>query len=93
MAPEAVAALMPGEREPMRITLTPGTAAEGVSEYDIRLFAQATGGHGERIEAAEEDITVRVEPRAAVWRSIVIITAMLCLVVALVVVTIRTSRR
>ena len=84
--------LMPGEREPVRITLTP-SAADGVSEYDIRLFAQAIGRRGERIEATEEDIAIRIEPRAAVLRSSLIIAAMLCLVVALVVVTIRTSRR
>ena len=93
MVPDEIAALMPGERESMHITLTPGSSAEGVSEYDIRLFAQAVAGHGEKIEATEEDIAVRIEPRAAVWTGVLIITAMLFLVVALVVVTIRTSRR
>ena len=93
MAPDGIEALMPGERGTMHITLNPGTSVEGVSEYDMRLFAQAVAGHGEKIEAMEEDIAVRLEPRATIWTSVLIITAMLCLVVALVVFTIRTSRR
>ena len=92
MTPESIAVLMPGEREPLDIILTPPSAA-GVSEYDIRLFARARNQHDEMIEATEEDITIRIEPRAAVLRSALIIAVMLCLVVALVVVTIKTSRR
>ena len=49
MAPDGIEALMPGERGTMHITLTPGTSSEGVSEYDIRLFAEAVAGHGEKI--------------------------------------------
>ncbi len=92
MVPDKISALMPGERESMNVTLTPGSV-EGVSEYDIRLFAQAVAGHGEKIEATEEDIAIRIEPRTAVWTSVLLIAAMLCLVVALVIVTVRTSRR
>ena len=51
------------------------------------------GGQGEKIEATEEDVAIRIEPRATVWRSALVIAAMLCLVVALVIVTIKTSRR
>jgi uncharacterized membrane protein len=93
MVPDEIAVLMPGERVSMTLALTPFEAAEGVSEYDIRLFAQATGRRDEKIEAAEEDIVIRIEPRAAVFRSAFIIAAMLCLVIFLVVVTIKSSRR
>ena len=52
------------------------------------------GGQGEKIEATEEDVAIRIEPRATVWRSALVIAAMVCLVVvAPVVVTIKTSRR
>lgn|GEM_PF-5496871 len=85
--------MLPGTRESVRITLIPLVEPEGVSEYDIRPFAQALGEQGEKIEATEEDVAIRIEPRATVWRSALVIAAMLCLVVALVIVTIKTSRR
>jgi hypothetical protein len=82
---------MPGEKEPVNITLIPPEGI-GVSEYDVRI--EAAGYEGpERIEAKEKDITIRVEERADVIRNALIIGAVIALIIGVAVGSIKVSRR
>jgi hypothetical protein len=89
--PDTIDRILPGEKEPVNITLTPPDDI-GVSEYDVRI--EAAGYEGpERIEAQEKDITIRVEERADVLRNALIIGAVILLVVGVAVGSIKVSRR
>jgi hypothetical protein len=89
--PDTIDRILPGEKEPVNITLTP-PAEIGVSEYDVRI--EAAGYEGpERIEAQEKDITIRVEERADVIRNALIIGAVIALVIGVAVGSIKVSRR
>ncbi|MFC1526170.1 NEW3 domain-containing protein [Candidatus Latescibacterota bacterium] len=89
--PETIATILPGEKEPINITLVPPSGL-GVSEYDVRVEAAGYEG-SERIEAQEKDITIRVEERADVIRNALIIGAVIALVVGVAVGSIKVSRR
>jgi hypothetical protein len=89
--PDTIARILPGEKEPVNITLTPPEGI-GVSEYDVRIEAAAYEGP-ERIEAQEKDITIRVEERADVIRNALIIGAVIALVIGVAVGSIKVSRR
>ncbi|HJP30006.1 MAG TPA: NEW3 domain-containing protein [Candidatus Latescibacteria bacterium] len=89
--PDTIDRILPGEKEPVNITLTPPEGI-GVSEYDVRI--EAAGYEGpERIEAQEKDITIRVEERADVIRNALIIGAVIALVIGVAVGSIKVSRR
>lgn len=89
--PDTIDRILPGEKEPVNITLVPPEEI-GVSEYDVRI--EAAGYEGpERIEAQEKDITIRVEERADVIRNALIIGAVIALVVGVAVGSIKVSRR
>ncbi len=89
--PDTIDRILPGEKEPINITLTPPEGI-GVSEYDVRI--EAVGYEGpERIEAQEKDITIRVEERADVIRNALIIGAVIALVIGVAVGSIKVSRR
>lgn len=89
--PDTIDRILPGEKEPVNITLTP-PAGIGVSEYDVRI--EAAGYEGlERIEAQEKDITIRVEESADVIRNALIIGAVIALVIGVAVGSIKVSRR
>ncbi|MFH1567176.1 MAG: NEW3 domain-containing protein [Gemmatimonadota bacterium] len=89
--PETLARILPGEKEPVNITLVPPSGL-GVSEYDVRVEAVGYEGN-ERVEAQEKDFTIRVEARADVIRNALIIGAVIALVVGVAVGSIRVSRR
>ena len=89
--PDTIDQILPGEKEPVNITLVPPPDL-GVSEYDVRVEAAGYEGN-ERIEAQEKDITIRVEERADVVRNALIIGAVIALVVGVAVGSIRVSRR
>lgn len=89
--PDTIGHILPGEKEPVNITLVPPPDL-GVSEYDVRVEAAGYEGN-ERIEAREKDITIRVEKRADVVRNALIIGAVIALVVGVAVGSIRVSRR
>ena len=89
--PDTIDRILPGEKEPVNITLTPPDGI-GVSEYDVRV--EAAGYEGlERIEAQEKDITIRVEEQADVIRNALIIGAVIALVIGVAVGSIKVSRR
>lgn len=89
--PDTIDRILPGEKEPVNITLVPPEDI-GVSEYDVRI--EAAGYEGpELIEAQEKDITIRVEERAAVIRNALIIGAVIALVIGIAVGSIKVSRR
>jgi len=89
--PDTIDRILPGEKEPVNITLVPPEDI-GVSEYDVRI--EAAGYEGpELIEAQEKDITIRVEERAAVIRNALIIGAVIALVIGVAVGSIKVSRR
>ena len=89
--PDTLARILPGEKEPVNITLLP-PAGLGVSEYDVRVEAVGYVGN-EKIEAQEKDITIRVEARAKILRNALIIGGVIALVIGLAVSTIKVSRR
>ena len=89
--PDTIDRILPGEKEPINITLTPPSEL-GVSEYDVRVEAAGYVGN-EKIEAPEKDITIRVEARANIIRNALIIGAVIALVVGVAVGTIKVSRR
>ena len=89
--PDTIDRILPGEKEPVNITLVPPEDI-GISEYDVRI--EAAGYEGpELIEAQEKDITIRVEERAAVIRNALIIGAVIALVIGIAVGSIKVSRR
>ncbi len=89
--PDTIDRILPGEKEPVNITLTPPEEI-GVSEYDVRIEAAGYESE-ERIEAQEKDITIRVEERADVIRNALIIGAVIALVIGVAVGSIKVSRR
>lgn len=90
-SPDTIAKILPGEKEPINITLFPPEGM-GVSEYDVRV--EATGFVGnEKVEAQEKDLTIRVEARANIVRNALIIGGVITLVVGVAVASIRISRR
>lgn len=89
--PDTIARILPGEKEPVNVTLTPPPDL-GVSEYDVRIEAFGYEGN-ERIEAQEKDITIRVEERAQVVRNALVIGAVIALVIGVAVGSIKVSRR
>ena len=89
--PDTINRLLPGEKEPVNITLVPPEEI-GVSEYDVRIEAAGYEGE-ERIEAQEKDITIRIEERANVIRNALIIGTVIALVIGVAVGSIKVSRR
>ena len=89
--PDTIARILPGEKESITIMLYP-PAELGVSEHDVRVEAVGFAGN-EKVEAQEKDITIRVEARARIVRSALVIGGVIVLVVGVAVVSIRVSRR
>ena len=89
--PDTIARILPGEKEPITITLYPPEGM-GVSEYDVRVEAAGFVGN-EKVEAQEKDITIRVEARANIVRNALIIGGVIALVVGVAIASIRVSRR
>ena len=89
--PDTIRRVLPGEKEPINITLTPPSDL-GVSEYDVRVEAAGFVAN-ERIEAQEKDLTIRVEARANILRNVLIIGGVIGLVVGVAIVSIKVSRR
>ncbi len=89
--PDTIARILPGEKEPITITLYPPEGM-GVSEYDVRVEAAGFVGN-EKVEAQEKDITIRVEARANILRNVLIIGGVIALVVGVAITSIRVSRR
>ena len=89
--PDTIALILPGEKEPITITLYPPEDM-GVSEYDVRVEAAGFVGN-EKVEAQEKDITIRVEARANILRNALIIGGVIALVVGVAITSIRVSRR
>ena len=89
--PDTLSRILPGEKEPVNITLTPPDGL-GVSEYDVRVEAAGYVGE-EKVEAQEKDITIRVEARANILRNALIIGGVIALVIGVAVGSIKVSRR
>ena len=89
--PDTIARILPGEKEPVNLTLTPPDDL-GVSEYDVRVEAFGYEGE-EKIEAQEKDITIRVEARANIFRNVLIIGGVIALVIGVAIGSIKVSRR
>ncbi len=89
--PDTIDRILPGEKEPVNITLVP-PADLGESEYDVRVEAAGYMGN-EKIEAQEKDVTIRVEARANILRNALIIGGVIALVIGVAVGSIKVSRR
>ena len=89
--PDTISRILPGEKEPINITLIPPDDL-GVSEYDVRVEAAGYVGE-EKVEAQEKDITIRVEARANILRNALIIGGVIGLVIGVAIVSIKASRR
>jgi hypothetical protein len=91
VAPDTIPRILPGEKEPLTITLVP-PAGLGVSEYDVRVEAAGYVGN-DRIEAQEKDLTIRVEAGAHLVRNALVIGGVIALVVGVAIASIKISRR
>ena len=91
VAPDTIARIIPGEKEPVNIILSPPAEID-VGEYGVRVEAAGYVG-SEKVEAEEKDITIRVEARARIVRNALIVVAVIALVVGVAVWSIKVSRR
>ena len=89
--PDTIEQIAPGEKVVVDVELTP-PQAQTVGEYDVRIEAK---GHvdGERVDASEKDITVRIVAQANLGQSALILVGVLALVIGAAVVSIKASRR
>lgn len=89
--PDTIEHIAPGEKIVVDVELIP-PQAQTVGEYDVRIEAK---GHvdGERVDASEKDITVRIVAQADIGQSVLILVGVLALVIGAAVVSIKASRR
>jgi len=89
--PDTLARILPGEKEPINITLIP---PDGLGKSEIEVRVEAAGYVGdEKIEAQEKEITIRVEARANIIRNALIIGGVIALVIGVAIGSIKVSRR
>lgn len=90
-SPDTIKQITPGEKIVVDVQLMPPDT-QVVGEYDVRIEAK---GHvdGERVEASEKDITVRIMAQADLGQSALILIGVLALVIGAAVVSIKASRR
>ena len=89
--PEVIGSLVRNEEEEIQLTLSP-PADIGVGEYQAKLNAEVTVDN-RKFEARDRSITVQVESKTQMSVTTLLFGALILLMIAIVIVTIRISRR
>ena len=91
VVPEVIGSLTRNEEKEIQLTLSPPTDI-GVGEYQAKLNAEVTVDN-RKFEARDRSITVQVESKTQMSVTTLLFGALILLMIAIVVVTIRISRR
>ena len=91
VVPEVIGALGRNEEKEIQLTLSP-PADIGVGEYQAKLNAEVTVDN-RKFEARDRSITVQVESKTQMSVTTLLFGALILLMIAIVIVTIRISRR
>ena len=91
VAPEVIGSLIRNEEKEIQLTLSP-PADIGVGEYQAKLNAEVTVDN-RKFEARDRSITVQVESKTQMSVTTLLFGALILLMIAIVIVTIRISRR
>ena len=91
VAPEVISSLARNEEKEIQLTLSPPTDI-GVGEYQAKLNAEVTVDN-RKFEARDRSITVQVESKTQMSVTTLLFGALIVLMIAIVIVTIRISRR
>ena len=91
VAPEVISSLARNEEKEIQLTLSPPTDI-GVGEYQAKLNAEVTVDN-RKFEARDRSITVQVESKTQMSVTTLLFGALILLMIAIVIVTIRISRR
>ena len=91
VAPEVISSLARNEEKEIQLTLSP-PADIGVGEYQAKLNAEVTVDN-RKFEARDRSITVQVESKTQMSVTTLLFGALILLMIAIVIVTIRISRR
>ena len=91
VTPEVVGSLSRNEETDIQLTLSPPTDI-GVGEYQAKLNAEVTVDN-RKFEARDRSITVQVESKTQMSVTTLLFGALILLMIAIVIVTIRISRR
>ena len=91
VVPEVIGSLIRNEEEEIQLTLSP-PADIGVGEYQAKLNAEVTVDN-RKFEARDRSITVQVESKTQMSVTTLLFGALILLMIAIVIVTIRISRR
>ena len=91
VAPEVIGSLVRNEEKEIQLTLSPPSDI-GVGEYQAKLNAEVTVDN-RKFEARDRSITVQVESKTQMSVTTLLFGALILLMIAIVIVTIRISRR
>ena len=91
VVPEVINSLIRNEEKEIQLTLSP-PADIGVGEYQAKLNAEVTVDN-RKFEARDRSITVQVESKTQMSVTTLLFGALILLMIAIVIVTIRISRR
>ena len=89
--PETIERIPAGEKLTATVTLVP-PAEQTVGEYDVRVEASGVSD-GEKVEASEKDLTIRVAASAHLGQNILILVGFFALIIGVAIVSIKASRR
>lgn len=89
--PETIERIPAGEKLSATVTLFL-PAEQTVGEYDVRVEASGSSD-GEKVEASEKDLTIRVTPSARLGQNILILVGVFALIIGVAIVSIKASRR
>ena len=91
VVPEVIGSLVRNEEKEIQLTLSPPSDI-GVGEYQAKLNAEVTVDN-RKFEARDRSITVQVESKTQMSVTTLLFGALILLMIAIVIVTIRISRR
>ncbi len=91
VVPEVISSLIRNEEKEIQLTLSPPSDI-GVGEYQAKLNAEVTVDN-RKFEARDRSITVQVESKTQMSVTTLLFGALILLMIAIVIVTIRISRR
>lgn len=89
--PATIERIPAGEKLSATVTLVP-PAEQMVGEYDVRVEASGVSD-GEKVEASEKDLTIRVAASANLGQNILILVGVFALIIGVAIVSIKASRR
>jgi len=89
--PEIIERISAGEKRTATVVLIP-PAEQMVGEYDVRVEASGFCD-GEKVEASEKELTIRVAASAHLGQNILILVGVFALIIGVAIVSIKASRR